>query len=124
MTLGDIIREYLETNTMTDFSRESGISRAYAYMLIKNKNNSGGKIVPSWETIQQVAKGVHLPVDDVVAKLDKDYIVTVQAKGKPSDITDEEMQIIKAYRRASERDQVFVQYLLGLMPTDKPFDVL
>ena len=31
MTLGDIIREYLETNTMTDFSRESGISRAYAY---------------------------------------------------------------------------------------------
>lgn len=51
MTLGDIIREYLETNTMTDFSRESGISRAYAYMLIKNKNNSGGKIVPSWETL-------------------------------------------------------------------------
>lgn len=45
MTLGDMIKEYLKDNTMTDFAKESGLSRAYAYLLIKNKNNSGGEII-------------------------------------------------------------------------------
>ena len=37
MTLGDIIKEYLETHTVSEFVEDSGISKAYTYNLINNR---------------------------------------------------------------------------------------
>ena len=82
MTLGEIIREYLyhTDSTVTDFSKATELSRAYIYMLMKDKNNEGGKIVPSMETVKRVARGVHLSLDDVIKKLDDDYVVEITGK--------------------------------------------
>ena len=38
MTLGEIIKEYAEEHSMTQFIKDSGLSKAYVYMLINNKN--------------------------------------------------------------------------------------
>ena len=110
MTLGDMIREYLANNSMADFSRESGLSRAYAYMLIKNKNNNGGKIVPTIETVRKVAKGIHVPFDDVIARLDDNITLTVNAPKE----TEEDRAILEAYHNATPFVQRMVLYTLGL----------
>ena len=78
MTLGDMIREYTEDHSMSQFLKDSGLSKAYAYMLINNKNNNGTPIVPSIETIKKVARGVHRDFNDVFAELDPDMRVTTK----------------------------------------------
>ena len=78
MTLGDMMREYTADHTMTRFLKESGLSKAYAYMLINNKNNNGAPIVPSIETIKKVAKGIHKDFNDVFSALDPDMQVTTK----------------------------------------------
>ena len=122
MTLGDLIRDYLgqKGNTMTDFSKESGISRAYAYMLIKNKNNSGGQIVPSIETIKKVAKGIHIPFDTVISMLDGDFLV--ELTDNKEEVTDEERQVLKAYRKMNEQEKRMIHYILGLLPLNEPYE--
>lgn len=110
MTLGDMIKEYLQENTMVDFCEESGISRAYAYMLIKNKNNDGGKITPSIETVKKVAKGIHIPFDEVIARLDDDIMIRVEQK----EITKQERELIDAFNSAPEFIQLAIRVLLGL----------
>lgn len=126
MTLGDLIKNYLEQegNTMTDFSKESGLSRAYAYMLLKNKNNSGGQIVPSLETIKKVSKGIHTPFDAVISMLDRDIIVRMEPQDHKEQLTDEEKQIITAYRKANEMEKRMVHYVLRLLPLDEPYEDL
>ena len=109
MTLGDIIREYLQTNKMTDFSRESGLSRAYAYMLMRNKNNDGAPIVPSIETIKKVAKGVHIPFDDVIDMLDDNTEVAI----RPKEI-DPDKILLEAYHASDARTQQAIRILLNL----------
>lgn len=78
MTLGDIIRAYTAEHSMSQFLKDSGLSKAYTYMLINNKNNSGAPIVPSVETIKKVAKGVHRDFNDVFAELDPDMSVSTR----------------------------------------------
>ena len=77
MTLGAIIKEYTEEHSMTQFIKDSGLSKAYVYMLINNKNNKGEPIVPSIETIKKVADGMHADFDEVFNKLDYDFMVRV-----------------------------------------------
>lgn len=114
MTLGDMIKKYLETNTMTDFSRESGLSRAYAYMLIKNRNNEGTAISPSYDTIKKVAKGIHVPVDEVISMLDDDITIKLDTKKAPSPISEEDAQLLAAFHAAGERDRRMILYMLGI----------
>lgn len=108
MTLGDIIKEYLKDHTMTEFSRESGLSRAYAYLLIKNKSNQGGEIVPSIETVKKVAKGVHMTFDEVISMLDNGE--TVRIEPGP---TAEDTALLDAYHAAPEDVQRLIMYLLA-----------
>lgn len=112
MTLGDMIKEYLKDNTMTDFAKESGLSRAYAYLLIKNKNNSGGEIVPTIETVKKVAKGLHMTFEEVIALLDDNAKITIN---KPVETpSPEEWDILNAYRNAPDFVRSMVLYNLGL----------
>lgn len=78
MTLGDFIKEYAAEHTMTEFIRDSGLSKAYVYMLVNNRNNNGEPIVPSIETIKKVAKGVHKSFDEVFCALDSDMMVSMR----------------------------------------------
>lgn len=99
MTLGDLISNYLAAgNTMADFSRDSGLSRAYAYLLIKNKSNGGGKITPSIDTVKKVSKGIHIPFDAVIQMLDDDMVIRIEEK-KEKNI---DQELLTAYHAAPE----------------------
>ena len=76
MNLGDIIKEYLENHTVNQFIEDSGLSKAYTYNLINNRNNQGNAPVPTIDTINKVAKGVHSDFDTVFSKLDHDIVVS------------------------------------------------
>lgn len=86
MTLGDIISQYTKTHSMNDFLKDSGLSKTYTYMLIKNKNSKGMPITPSLDTIKKVANGVHSSFDKVFNLLDDDIVVHY---GNYSSIPDE-----------------------------------
>ena len=83
MTLGEIIKEYAEEHSMTQFIKDSGLSKAYVYMLINNKNKNGEPIEPSIETIKKVATGVHSTFDAVFNRLDYGFEVR-RKDDKPS----------------------------------------
>ena len=83
MTLGDIIKDYRDTNgiTMEAVAQACGITKGYVSMLEKNINPKTGKAIkPTIETILSVCKGLHLDVNDVFSKFDKDYIVTLNSE--------------------------------------------
>lgn len=68
MTLGDIIKAYREEHDMSmeEFSKASGISKTYVWMLEKNINSKTGKeIIPTIEYIQKAAKGMFMDFDDL-----------------------------------------------------------
>lgn len=127
MTLGEMIKEYLRDNTMTDFSKESGISRAYAYMLIKNKNNDGGEIVPSIETVKKVARGIHMPFDEVIARLDENITVGIRsdnnAQSSPSSLVSlspDEFSLLEDYRELNSLGREKArEYIEDLKVNDK-----
>ena len=81
MTLGEIIKEYLQDHTLNEFLSDSGISKAYTYNLINNKGTNGAAPTPTIGTINKVAKGIHSDFDTVFSKLDPDIVIS--AKKKP-----------------------------------------
>ena len=82
MTLGELIKEYTKEHSMAQFINDSTLSKAYVYMLINNKNNTGEAIVPSIETIKKAAKGMHSDFDSVFNKLDYDFVVSANPMGR------------------------------------------
>jgi len=98
MTLGEIIKEYADEHSITSFINDSGLSKAYVYMLISNKNNKGEPIVPSIETIKKVADGIHTSFEEVFNRLDYDFVVKVEGKPsrkRPEETTDILMSVFK-----------------------------
>ena len=93
MTLGDIIKIYVVDHSMNDFLKNSGLSKAYTYLLIKGKNHVGSDIKPSLDTIKRVAAGVEKPFDEVFNSLDMDMEIHLESK-KP---TGEEAERYAAY---------------------------
>jgi len=69
MTLGDLIKQYRgEHNlSMDDFSKKSNISKGYISMLEKNKNpKTNQSIVPSFETLKNVANAMDYDIDVLI----------------------------------------------------------
>lgn len=96
MTLGDVIKEFRELNTLSieEFGKMSGLSKSYISMLENNKDPRGNPINPSMETIDKVASVIGVDLDTLVSKIDQDIVVN---KKKPSsenfDNSDEEAGI-------------------------------
>lgn len=80
MTLGEIIKEYLQDHTLNEFLSDSGISKAYTYNLINNKGTNGAVPTPTLSTINKVAKGVHSDFDTVFSRLDPDIVLSANTK--------------------------------------------
>lgn len=91
MTLGDIIKEYLEDHTVNEFIKDSGISKAYVYNLINNKGTSGSAPTPTIETINKVARGVHSDFDTIFTRLDPEIILSTN-ESRPHGTTKESAQ--------------------------------
>lgn len=112
MTLGEIIKEYSQDHSMSQFIKDSGLSKAYTYMLINNKNNNGAPIVPSIETVKKVSKGIHRSFNDVLLMLDPDLKVSTRDDSQETesalDLSDEETRIILRYRQMSDAEKNLV----------------
>lgn len=72
MTLGDVISNYRREHgmSMADFSKISGISKAYISMLEKNKTQRGEEPAPSIEMYRNVADAIGIDVDELVRMVD------------------------------------------------------
>lgn len=83
MTLGEIIKEYRERQSMSQrrFAEISGLSNSYISMLELNQNNKTGRpIKPTLEAIKAVADAMCVPLDDLLHSLDD---INVDISGKP-----------------------------------------
>ena len=87
MTLGEIIKEYRLSHAMSmdDFSKASGISKAYISLLEKNKHPKTGKpITPSITILLQSAEAMHITLDDLWLRLDPDHPITIDDPPAPT----------------------------------------
>lgn len=77
MNLGEIIKNYRKSHSisMDTFSSASGLSKAYIAMLEANENPTTGKpIVPSIQTIQKAADGMHISLDRVISMMGDELV--------------------------------------------------
>ena len=92
MTLGDIIKEYRNSNnlSMDAFSERSGISKAYISLLERNKHPQTGKpIAPSIQCIKQAAKGMRMDFNVLFSKIDGNVSLNDTLIDNPSISEDE-----------------------------------
>lgn len=102
MTLGDIIKDYCSSHSKAQFARDSGLSKAYTYMLINNRNKNGEPITPSMETIKKAATGMHTTFDAVFNRLDDDLIMQLS---NPSSSVGLPREISLIYEKLPERSK-------------------
>ncbi len=75
MTLGEIIKKFRTEHSlsMEDFSKRSGISRAYISLLERNEHPKTKKpIAPSLKSIKQAAQGMNMNLNDLFHMLNDD----------------------------------------------------
>lgn len=85
MTLGEIIKQYRTTHSMSmdAFSEKSGISKAYISLLEKNKHPKTGKpIAPSIQSIKQAAEGMGMDFNYLFGLLDGNVDISEAQKKK------------------------------------------
>lgn len=73
MTLGEYVKQYRTQHgmSMDNFAEKSGLSKGYISMLEKNENPRTKKpIVPSLETIKQVATAINIDLNTLISHLD------------------------------------------------------
>lgn len=73
MILGDILKEYRTKHklSMDKFAELSGLTKGYISMLEKNQHPKTKKaLLPTLDTLEKVAKGMGLPVEELVKQLD------------------------------------------------------
>lgn len=125
MTLGEIIKKYREENdlSMDDFSKKSGISKAYIGFLEKNYNPKTGKaIAPSVAIIKQAADGMRMDFDVLFSMLDKDFPIHLDySSGVPKRLVEYQkrlsemsLKIADAYEKADDRTRIAVEVALGI----------
>lgn len=123
MTLGAIIKKYREENelSMDDFSKKSGISKAYIGFLEKNYNPKTGKtIAPSVAIIKQAADGMRMDFDSLFSMLDKDFPIHL-SNSVPERLgeyrkrlSEMSLKIADAYEKADDRTRIAVEVALGI----------
>lgn len=82
MILGDLIKKYRKDHhmSMDQFSKKSGISKAYISILERNYNPVNGKpVVPSLETIKAVSSVIGIDFNEVIAMLDGNQPVVLSS---------------------------------------------
>lgn len=104
MTLGEMIKEYVDKNSMKAFVKDAKISRAYAYILIAGKNPNGSQVVPTIETIKKVSKGLHKDFDEVFNQLDYDFVVRISGKKKKAKERPAIDKLLKIAKKCSDDD--------------------
>lgn len=106
MTLGDIIKSYRKTYdlSMDDFSKKSGISKAYISLLEKNRHPKTGKpIAPSVQRIKQAADAMNVDFNVLFSMIDGDVKLKPQENKAIEKKNSQESLVIKEMSKMNQR---------------------
>ena len=118
MTLGDIIKDYRKSHSMSMdlFAEKSGISKAYISLLEKNRHPKTGKpIAPSIQCIKQAAEGMNVDFNTLFGMIDGN--VSLIEEKSPDTLTARDTRDIEKILNQT-REQLLSQE--GLMFDGKP----
>ena len=82
MKLGELLKSYRTEHklSMDAFGELSDLTKGYISMLEKNEHPKSKKpIVPSYETIEKIAKGMQISVEGLIDMLDDDQEIQINA---------------------------------------------
>ena len=99
MTLGEVVHEYRTKNklTMQEFADRCGLSKGYISMIEKGKHPQNARnLVPTFETIAKIAKGMNTDINTFVSVLNLDTLVTVNMDGVKHNQMPDELQILES----------------------------
>lgn len=91
MNLGEFVKTYRKENqlSMEEFAKKSGLSKGYISMLEKNENPRSKKpIIPSLDTIKQVAQTIGISLDSIIKQLDSDQEILLVENENLADLLD------------------------------------
>ena len=82
MKLGELLKSYRTEHklSMDAFCELSDLTKGYISMLEKNEHPKSKKpIVPSYDTIEKIAKGMQISTENLIAMLDDDQEIQINA---------------------------------------------
>ena len=109
MKLGEILKSYREEHKMSmdAFCELSDLTKGYISMLEKNEHPKTKKpIIPSYETIEKIAKGMQISVDDLIDMLDDNQEIQINAT--PSTLLKTDIQQIYDQLQPPRQEKVLV----------------
>ena len=95
MKLGELLKSYRTDHklSMDAFCELSDLTKGYISMLEKNEHPKSKKpIVPSYDTIEKIAKGMQISTEDLIDMLDDDQEIQINAT--PTDLSKSPIQSI------------------------------
>ena len=98
---------------MDRFADLSGISKGYISMLERNKTQRGDEPSPSLEMYYNVARVIGIDFDDLIRMVNGKIIIGNAALSQQHNVSDEAMDIAKAYDKATPKEQVIVKSVLS-----------
>ena len=107
MKLGELLKLYRTEHklSMDAFCELSNLTKGYISMLEKNEHPKSKKpIVPSYETIEKIAKGMHISVESLIDMLDDDQEIQINAT--PSALSKSQIQTIYDQLHQSRQEKV------------------
>ena len=111
--LGRVIAEYVKYHPVAEFVKQSGISKAYTYMLLGGKGSSGKKMELTLSIIERAAKGMGISTGALLSEMG--VISGVYEKVNFSSLyTDKEKAIIDSYRKMSDAEKKMAERLMNI----------
>lgn len=122
MFLGEIIKKYRTEYQLSqrEFAKRAGISYTYISALEKNKDYRTGKpISPTLETVRDVAKGMNMPIDDLLKMLDNEQELIINAEIDPQKEVLSKLLVIPVLGRVPAGEPLLAEENIeGYLPID------
>lgn len=111
MKLGDIIRRYREKHFLSqrEFARRCQLSNAQISLLEKGVGSSGEPFMPSYRTLNKVAKGMGLTSEALIMQCD-DFDIDISDDSRLENSLVE--QFIEEQRRSPDEEMLLQAYRL------------
>ena len=124
MEIGEYINNYLIDHDLSfrQFGRMSGISQAYIANIVNGKTSRGNKPVLSFRKLKQIATAMGMDINQFLREVDVDVawgsaaeadeFGDEQATRDSMALSDEEIQLVLAWRKASIEDRQTAAFAL------------
>lgn len=113
MTIGDLIKNYRKKNnlSMRLFAEKCGVSHSYIAMLENEKNSKTGEpIVPSIYMLNKLAKGMLIPLNELISVCD-DMPISLASIGDKNNLPEQqilpegELLLLELFRKLPKEAQ-------------------